>query len=88
MLLFLAIGYKLLGKDKEASQFHSDACANVDSDYWQERFAAFYLNNLLNEFPKERDAIIDSLGQLRAKLFAQLNQWLSLERGVYPPISN
>lgn len=84
MLLFPAIGHRLIGNDRVSLDLLSKARACVNSDYWRDRFAAFHLDELLNDFPATPDEVYVSLDNLRERLFARAGDWFSLSRGKYP----
>jgi hypothetical protein len=88
MLMFLAIGYRLLGRDAACDEYLALAIANVNNDYWRDRFNAFHLDRLLADFPATPPAVYASLEGLRSRLLGMLNDWLSLPRGQYPYLTN
>lgn len=84
MLMFLAIGHRLLGHDAACAEYLEGARTNVNTEYWRDRFAAFELDGLLNEFPATPAEVYDSLTTIRARLLGRIDQWISLPRGEYP----
>jgi len=51
MMLFLGIAHRLLDHDAAAEQCRRQAAAFVSGDYWRDRFAGFFLDSLLSDFP-------------------------------------
>lgn len=84
MLLFLAVGQRLSGNDITAQELLRSARLCADSDYWRDRFAAFQLDALLNDFPASPDAAYVFLDNLRRGIFGQMHEWMTLPRGEYP----
>lgn len=84
MLLFLAVGHRLSVNDITAQELLHSARLCADSDYWRDRFAAFRLDTLLNDFPASPDAAYVFLDTLRQGIFGQVHEWMALPRGEYP----
>ena len=85
MLLFMAIGHRLLGEDEAIVQdLLRSTVQCADNDYWSDRFEAFRLNTLLRDFPASSEAVYASLETLRLDIFNQLDDWMTLPRGDYP----
>ncbi len=84
MLLFMAVGHRLLGNDTTAQELLLSAKACADDDYWRERFAAFRLDRLLNDFPVSSETAYVFLDTLRQNVLGQVNEWMALPRGEYP----
>lgn len=87
MLLFLAIGHRLLGHVTDCGKYLIEAKVNVNTDYWRTRFAAFELTGLLYDFPATADEVYTTMKALRERMLARLDQWVSLPRGEYPAIA-
>ncbi|NBR27247.1 MAG: hypothetical protein EBT83_02380 [Betaproteobacteria bacterium] len=84
MLMFLAIGHRLLGHDAACGEYLEGARTNVNTEYWRDRFSAFGLNELLDSFPATPAEVYSSLEVVRARLLGRIDQWISLPRGEYP----
>lgn len=84
MLLFLAIAHRLSGNSEACSEALVTARENVRSEYWRDRFHAFFLDELLEEFPDSPESAYARLACLRERLFGETQHWLSLARGDYP----
>jgi len=85
MLLFMAVGYRLLGEDDNIVQdWVRRAMQCADNDYWNDRFVAFQLNTLVKDFPESPEEIYASLEVLALDIFDQLNDWMTLPRSEYP----
>lgn len=84
MLLFMALGHRLLGDDATAlEQWHrAQLCAG--NDYWRDRFNAFHLNKLLIDFPATSETAYRYLAALSQDILDQINDWMALPRGDYP----
>lgn len=87
MLLFLAVGHRILGHDIVCEKYLEEAKVNVNTDYWRARFSAFELNGLLNDFPATSGGVYTSIEALRTRLLARIHQWVSLPRGEYPSVA-
>lgn len=84
MLLSLAVAHRLLGENATAHDLLYNAKLCVDGEYWHDRFAAFQLGKLLNDFPASSEAAYASLSALHQDIFGQINNWMKLPRGQYP----
>jgi hypothetical protein len=84
MLLFMAVGHRLLGDDAISRELLRSAQICVGSDYWRDRFSAFRLDRLLNDFPTSSEAAYIFLAALRHEIFDQIKNWIALPRGEYP----
>ncbi|OGT10161.1 MAG: hypothetical protein A3F73_12035 [Gallionellales bacterium RIFCSPLOWO2_12_FULL_59_22] len=84
MLLFLAVGHRLLGNDSAAREMLQSAQLCAENDYWRDRFSAFELDKLLSNFPVSSESAYLALATLRKSLFSQISDWINLPRGQYP----
>lgn len=84
MLLFMALGNRLLGNDTLAQELLASAKLCADNAYWRDRFSAFRLDALLNDFPESSEDMYASLAALRQDVFDQVSEWMELPRGQYP----
>jgi radical SAM superfamily enzyme YgiQ (UPF0313 family) len=84
MLLFLAIAHRLSGNAAATADALAQARESACSDYWRDRFQAFFLDELMAEFPETPEAAYVQLASLRERLFGEIGQWLLLSRGEYP----
>jgi len=86
MLMFLAIGNRLLGNDATCNEYLQLARENVSTEYWRDRFSAFQLNEVLCSFPETPTDMYSLLDILRERLLSRIEKWISLPRGEYPHI--
>jgi len=84
MVLFLGLAYRLLGHDAQAEEYHRLAVEYVNSEYWNERFSAFYLDRLLTDFPANGEAVYESLKMIWGEQKKSCDDWLALPRGQAP----
>jgi len=84
MLMFLAIGNRLLKNDVDSDEYLKLARQNVETEYWRDRFREFGLDEILISFPQTSAAVYLALEDIRTRLLGQIDQWISLPRGVYP----
>ncbi|MHC1753280.1 B12-binding domain-containing radical SAM protein [Humidesulfovibrio sp.] len=70
MSLFAALGHLLLGNAERARVQHQNALVNAASSYWEERFDAFGLTSVLQNFPETAEgchAVIAAIRERTAK---------------------
>ena len=65
MCLFLSLAYVIKGDEVRAMDYHERVVSSSKSDYWQERFSAFGLDNIINNFPKSKTEAINAVERLR-----------------------
>lgn len=88
MLLFLAVAHRLGGDAEACDAALSQARESARSDYWCDRFAAFFLNELMAQFPDTPTDAYACLAGLRDRLITSAGVWLQLPRGQYPEDSS
>jgi len=54
MSLFLAVAYTIKEEKDKAKEYFDKAIISGNTDYWQERFAAFGLNEIVDKFPQSK----------------------------------
>jgi hypothetical protein len=67
MSLFLALAHGLGGREDRAEALRRRAAEAARSAYWEERFADFGLDDVLQEFPRTPADVLERLGRLRAR---------------------
>ncbi|MBF0191251.1 MAG: radical SAM protein [Magnetococcales bacterium] len=65
MCFFLALAYRIADRDAQAVSLRDKSRELLDAHYWQERFDAFGLTDLLERFPSDADATHLALAALR-----------------------
>ena len=84
MKMFIGFAYRLLGDDIQADACHEAAQRFCNSDYWRDRFSAFFLDRLLAEKPASPEQVyagVERIWQLQQTMCAN---WLALPRGLVP----
>lgn len=70
MSLFLAVARQIQGNAPEARRLCDLAAEQTRSTYWEERFRAFHLTRVLDDFPRDAGAALAMLEGLQASLQA------------------
>ncbi|PCI42188.1 MAG: hypothetical protein COB46_01365 [Rhodospirillaceae bacterium] len=84
MMLFLGLAYRVQGNDDEAQKCYHLAKSYVKSEYWVNRFKAFFLDELLTNFPENKEAVYESLNRISERQKVSCADWLALPRGSSP----
>jgi radical SAM superfamily enzyme YgiQ (UPF0313 family) len=65
MSLFLAVAYVIKEEKNKAKEYFDKAILSANTGYWQEIFAAFGLNDLLEKFPQSKNEAFNSIELLK-----------------------
>jgi len=65
MSLFLSMAYVIEGNEKMADEHIQKAVTHHQTDYWTERFAAFGLFDVLNNFPTSSEEVYQTMERLQ-----------------------
>jgi hypothetical protein len=84
MALFMGLAYQIKGEPEQASAARDLAERYMATDYWRERFAAFGLDELVRDFPRDRPATFAALARLKGGLLPSFGEWLAVGRGYAP----
>lgn len=84
MMLFLGLAHRLRGEDSAAIECRGKAREFSRSDYWRDRFHAFRLDPLLENFPATREDVFAALAALHDRLRPAYRGWLDAGRGAAP----
>ncbi|TAN56886.1 MAG: B12-binding domain-containing radical SAM protein, partial [Rhodospirillales bacterium] len=76
MMLFLALAQVELGESEKAEVSLNLARQYAAAPYWQDRFSAFYLQELLADFPESREKAYDALTKVRRLLRPAYETWM------------
>ncbi|MAG98652.1 MAG: B12-binding domain-containing radical SAM protein [Alphaproteobacteria bacterium] len=76
MNLSLALGYVLLGNSDKAVELQAMAARHAAEGYWQERFATFALDRILEDFPTDAEGVFAALSKARSFIAPHLAPWL------------
>jgi hypothetical protein len=76
MNLSLALGYVLLGNSDKAVELQAMAARHAEGGYWQERFATFALDRILEDFPTDAEGVFAALSKARSFIAPHLAPWL------------
>jgi len=74
MSLFLCLARRLTGDDEQADQDLARARTDADTPYWRERFAAFGLDEVLADPPREAPDVHAAVDRLRERAAAWMTQ--------------
>jgi hypothetical protein len=68
MSLFTGLAHRLVGENELAEQFHRQAMACCQTEYWMERFDDFGITPLIEQFPQTKDETYQAVHDLRARM--------------------
>lgn len=74
MSLFLSLAYIIKEDFQKAEEYFQKATLSYRTDYWQERFAAFKLDRLMRNFPKNKAEVFEKIDDLRSFFLTVINK--------------
>jgi hypothetical protein len=76
---------EILNQEPAIAREHAEqALASCGSDYWQDRFKHFHLNDIVANFPTDAEGVFAALADVREKLLPSYGDWLTAGRGNIP----
>lgn len=67
MSLFLALAYIISDDREQADAHYQKAVTYHQTDYWMDRFVSFGLLDILNNFPKDKSGVFETIQRLRER---------------------
>jgi radical SAM superfamily enzyme YgiQ (UPF0313 family) len=84
MSLFLSLAKVLVGDLEEARNLRKTTIRNIADYYWQERFEAFNLDQIIDADPQTPEAVFQILDQVGDSLRPAFADWLCVGYGDVP----